>query len=74
MDKTPSSLKWELKKSSAQNLYQIKSRYVAIEAHENIYEKKTSVFPFKVGYMTHPMLKKHRTHRDQVIHIFSSVF
>ena len=52
--------------SSVQNVYQIKSRYVSIDTHGKkiIYgEKKAIVFQFKVGYMIHPMLEKHKTHK-----------
>ena len=34
----------------------------------------TSVFKFQVIYMTHPMLEKLNTHREQVINMFSPAF
>ena len=35
---------------------------------------KGEIFKFHVGYMTHPILRERRTHREQVIKIFESSF
>ena len=47
--------------SSVQNIYPIKTRYIAIEAHGKnmIYTqyRKNSVYQFQVIYMTHPTMK-----------------
>ena len=37
-------------------------------------DKKTRVYQFQVGYMTHPMLEKHGTHIEQVVKMFLSKF
>ena len=36
--------------------------------------KKGTVHKFHMGYITHTSLKKHRTHREQVIKTFQSAF
>ena len=36
--------------------------------------KKETVLQFDVGYITHPSLKKNRTHREHVIEMFQSAF
>ena len=49
-----------LNMSYVQSVYSGKSRQVAIEAHgkKNYYQdKKTSVYPFQVGYMKNTILK-----------------
>ena len=37
-------------------------------------DQKNSVHQFQVGYTTHPIMKKDRTHREKVINTFSSAF
>ena len=36
--------------------------------------KKSGVFKVQLCYMKYTMLKKHRTHREQVIKMFQSTF
>ena len=60
------------KKSSVQNVYLRKSGHVVIEAHGKIIydqDKNTIVYHFKVGYMTHPILKN-IGHRNKRLSIF----
>ena len=48
--------------SSNEESYQIKSRWVSIEAYGkkwSMVKEKGSIFQFQVGYMKYPILKKH---------------
>ena len=62
MDETISSTKWNFQACLPLNFFILENKYRFSLRHapRNIYyqDKKTSVYQFKVGYMTHPILKK----------------
>ena len=72
LDETPLNPRWEFltgvpfKRLITQHQYILPLRQIS---HIYIWYpvKKEKVHQFHVGYMTHPLLKKHRTHIEKVI-------
>ena len=72
VDKTPSNPKFSILK-----INNITSRLIAIETYvKKIWDpsNKETVHKFNVGYLTHPSLKKNRTHREHIIKKIQSAF
>ena len=71
VDDNPSNPKWNVSKIVPIKILitQHQYRFQLRQMKKMIYNpvKKKRIHQFHVGYMTHPMLKKHSTHKEQVM-------
>ena len=79
VDKNPSNPRWHfLTRVPFKTLITKYVRSIDIDmfGKKNIWYliKKEKVHQFHIGYMKHPLLKKHRTNVEQVIKMFQSAF